>query len=161
MAKKINALFKDINLFIYDFDGVMTNNTFILDSNGEESVNLNRSDGMAIQMIKSLGIKQIIMSTENSDLVKYRANKLKIDCFFGVDNKLKKVNEIIKDNKLKPINIGYIGNDINDLEAMTKVGLRMCPSDSEKSILDICNYILDRKGGNGVIRELYFKITGE
>ena len=161
MPKNINPLFKDISLFIYDFDGVMTNNTFILDSNGNEAVNLNRSDGMAVQMIKSLGIKQIILSTENSMLVKYRASKLKIDCFYGIDNKLKKIDEIIKEHSLHYSNIGYIGNDINDLEAISKVGLRMCPSDSEKSIIDVCNYKIDRKGGSGVIRELYFKITGE
>jgi YrbI family 3-deoxy-D-manno-octulosonate 8-phosphate phosphatase len=161
MKEIIDPIFKDIHLFIYDFDGVMTNNTFTLDANGSESVNLNRSDGMAVQMIKLLGIEQIILSSEDSQLIKYRAKKLDITCFYGVENKLHKIKEIIQDRDIKPINIGYIGNDINDLDAISIVGLRMCPSDSEKSIKDICNYKIDRKGGFGVIRELYFKITGE
>lgn len=154
-------MFKNINLFIYDFDGVMTNNTFNLDINGNESVNLNRSDGMAIQLIKALGIEQIILSSENSKLVQHRAKKLNIDCFFGVSNKHKKLKEIINNRNIKPANIGYIGNDINDLDAISEVGLRMCPSDSEKSILDISNYKINRKGGCGVIRELYYKMTNE
>tara|TARA_B110000908_G_C10078347_1_gene368382 strand:+ start:282 stop:767 length:486 start_codon:yes stop_codon:yes gene_type:complete len=161
MSVKLNPYFSNIKLFIYDFDGVMTNNTFLLDVNGNEYVSLNRSDGMAVQMIKSLGFSQLILSTEDSKLVKNRANKLCIDAFYGIDNKLKKLKSIVKDQGIEPENVGYIGNDINDLEAMSYVGLRMAPADAEMSILNICDHIIDRKGGAGVIRELYFMITGE
>jgi len=157
----VDPVFKNIKLFVYDFDGVMTDNTFNLDINGNESVNLNRSDGMAIQLIKALGIEQIILSSEDSKLVQHRAKKLNIDCYFGVSNKYKKLKEIMNKRNIKPVNIGYIGNDINDLEAISMVGLRMCPSDSEKSIIDICNYKINRKGGYGVIRELYCKMTDQ
>ena len=161
MSVKLNPYFSNIKLFIYDFDGVMTNNTFLLDVNGNEYVSLNRSDGMAVQMIKSLGFSQLILSTEDSKLVKNRANKLCIDAFYGIDNKLKKLKSIVKDQGIEPENVGYIGNDINDLEAMSYVGLRMAPADAEMSILNTCDHIIDRKGGAGVIRELYFMITGE
>ena len=161
MSSALNTIFNNVKLFVYDFDGVMTNNRFILDNDGNEYVSLNRSDGMAVQMIKSLGINQIILSTEHSKLVKHRASKLSIDCYYGVENKLTKLKDIIKNYDSSPDNVCYIGNDVNDLDAMSYVGLKMSPADAEKSILQICDHIINRNGGAGVIRELYFMITGE
>ena len=65
----IKNKYSKIKLIIYDFDGVMTDNTFILDKNGNESVKLNRSDGFAISELKKLNIKQIILSTEKNNII--------------------------------------------------------------------------------------------
>ena len=59
---------KKINLIVYDFDGVMTDNCALVDEKGNELVKVNRSDGLAISKIKEKGIKQIILSTENCEL---------------------------------------------------------------------------------------------
>ena len=76
-----------IDIIIYDFDGVMTNNKVYVDQNGNETVQVNRADGLGISEIKKLGIEQIIISTETNPVVSARANKLEIICLQGIENK--------------------------------------------------------------------------
>ncbi len=151
--------FKDIRLIIYDFDGVMTDNKFILNSDGKESVTLNRSDGLGISLFKKTGIRQIILSTEKNKIVKTRAKKLGIECFYGIENKKNFLINFIKINNFKINEICYIGNDINDLEAMSLCKFIFCPRDAVKKIKMISNKILTSKGGEGVIRELFDYLT--
>lgn len=73
MLKKINI--KSIDLIIYDFDGVMTDNRVLINEEGKESVFCNRSDGLAISRIKQIKIPQIIISTETNKVVEVRARK--------------------------------------------------------------------------------------
>ena len=76
-----------IDIIIYDFDGVMTNNKVYVDQNGNETVQVNRADGLGISEIKKLGIEQIIISTEKNPVVVKRAEKLGISCMQGIENK--------------------------------------------------------------------------
>ena len=143
-----------LELIVYDFDGVMTNNKVYLSQNGNETVQVNRADGLGVSEIKILGIEQIIISTETNPVVTTRANKLGINCLQGVENKKEALNKYCKKNDLDLKNVAYVGNDINDKEAMEIVGFTFCPVDAHGSIKKISNHILDTKGGNGVIREL-------
>ena len=149
-----------INLLVYDFDGVMTDNRALIFSNGDEAVFVNRSDGMSVSMLSQLGFNQIILTSEINNIVKFRAEKLKIQIYSGTENKKQSLCNIAKKFKINPSEILYIGNDINDLEAMKISGLPMCPSDAHPSIKKISKYIFKTKGGYGVIRELYDLITG-
>lgn len=146
---------KKFDLIIYDFDGVLTNNKFFLTQDGVESVQLNRSDGLAISLIKNLGYRQIIFSSEENEVVNKRAEKLKIEVCSGIKNKKEKLESLIASNKLKFNKIIYIGNDINDLEAMKLCGFRVCPNDSHKSIKEISSHILPINGGEGVVRYFF------
>ncbi len=146
--------FKNIKLIIYDFDGVMTNNQFILDSKGNESVTLNRGDGLAITFFKKLNINQIILSSEKNKIVNTRAKKLNIECFSGIDNKLNFLLKYIKEIKINPRDCCYVGNDINDFETMSICGYKFCPNDSNKKIKKIAHKVFKSKGGDGVIREM-------
>ena len=76
---------KNIKLLVYDFDGVMTDNKVYIDQNGNEFVQVNRADGLAISEIKKLLIDQIIISTEKNSVVLLRAKKLGIKCFVGCE----------------------------------------------------------------------------
>ncbi|MBA7568308.1 hypothetical protein ES708_10029 [subsurface metagenome] len=145
---------KDIQLIVYDFDGVMTNNKVIIDQNGEESVIVNRSDGLAISFLCKMRIKQIIISTEENQVVLKRAEKLKIPCMNGVKNKLSILKKYLKKNNILKENIIYVGNDINDFEAMKFVAFPVAPSDAHKDIRKIAKLVTKSKGGDGVIREL-------
>ena len=122
-----------IELLVYDFDGVMTDNTVYVNEEGNETVS-NRSDGLAISKIKKLSVKQIIISTEKSKVVSARAKKLNIDCFTGIENKESVLKEFCSQNEINLKKVGYVGNDINDLEAMKLVGTTFCPSDSHPKI---------------------------
>jgi len=148
-----------IKLIVYDFDGVMTDNKVYVDQDGKETVQLNRGDGLGVSEIKKLGIEQIIISTEKNPIVSTRAKKLGIYCLQGIENKKDVLIKFCQNNDYDLEYVAYVGNDINDKDAMGIVGYSFCPIDAYGSIKKISNHILDTKGGNGVIRELFDFLT--
>jgi len=152
---------KRIKLLVYDFDGVMTDNKVYVDQNGNESVQVNRSDGLGVSEIKKLGIEQIIISTEKNPVVTKRAKKLNIKCLQGIDNKKQALEEYCYKKNIKLQNTAFVGNDINDLEALEIAGYSFCPADAHKSVKDISIYTLKSNGGEGVIREIFDLINME
>jgi 3-deoxy-D-manno-octulosonate 8-phosphate phosphatase (KDO 8-P phosphatase) len=145
----------NIALIVYDFDGVMTDNKVYVDQEGREMVQVNRADGFGISLIKKLGIAQIILSTEANSVVYARAKKLDIPCLQSIGNKAKVLRDFCKENKYDLESVGYVGNDINDLEAMKLVGFSFCPTDAHQDINNISTHVLKTKGGGGVVRELF------
>ncbi len=145
---KIKAIF-------YDFDGVMTDNRALLSESGREYVFVNRSDGLAIGYFKKLKIYQSIISTESNPIVSKRAKKLKISVHQKIDNKLKVIKEILKRKKVKPSETIFIGNDLNDLEVINFLPQTFCPKDSHPEVLNSNATVLSKKGGKGVIMDLY------
>jgi len=145
---------ENINLIVYDFDGVMTDNKVYVDQNGNEMIKVNRADGLGVSEIKKLGIKQIIISTEKNSVVPTRADKLDIPCLHGIDNKKDALMDYCAKNNIDLACVAYIGNDINDKEALEIAGFTFCPADAHESIKAISDQVLNTKGGNGVIREL-------
>jgi len=151
MIKPYNS---NIKLIIYDFDGVMTNNLVLINDKGEESVFVNRSDGLAVEKIKKLGIKQAIISSENNPIVAKRAEKLGIECLYGVSDKLTTLKNYLDKIKSDKDHTLFIGNDINDLDAMEFVKYTICPNDAHHDVKKISRIITKAKGGEGVVREV-------
>ena len=149
-----NSLFSKIDLIVYDFDGVLTNNHAYVDSKGNEFVQVNRSDGLAISEFKKFGFTQLILSTEKNTVVTKRAEKLKIPCIQDSSDKKNALLSFCKTNHINIKKTIFIGNDINDLDVMGIVGLRLCPSDASEEIKSISSLILKKKGGQGIVREL-------
>ena len=145
----------DLKLIIYDFDGVMTDNRAMIFNDGSEAVFINRSDGFAISKIKEAGLLQIIITTEKNDIVNKRAEKLNIPIYSNIEDKLKCLKTIIKEKNIFKEEILYIGNDINDLDAMLFVGYPVAPNDAHESIKNISKIITNKSGGDGVIREVF------
>jgi YrbI family 3-deoxy-D-manno-octulosonate 8-phosphate phosphatase len=144
----------DIDVFIFDFDGVLTNNMVILDQNGKESVACSRSDGLAFDVLRRLKKPVYILSTEKNAVVSERAKKLKISVMQGVEDKIEGVKEIAKKENCSLKSVFYIGNDLNDYRVMSICGFTACPADSHHKIKQISSIILKTNGGCGVIREL-------
>ena len=144
-----------IKLIVYDFDGVMTDNKVYVDQNGNEMVQVNRADGLGVAEIKKLGIKQIIISTEKNPVVSVRANKLNIPCLQSNDNKKDTLMDYCLKNNIDIKQVAYVGNDINDDDAMAISGFTFCPADAHQNIKEIADHVLLTNGGNGVIRELF------
>ena len=144
----------DIDVFVFDFDGVLTNNMVYLDQYGKESVSCNRGDGLAFDVLRKLEKPAYILSTERNAVVGSRAKKLQISVIQGVENKVAGIQEIIKKENCKLESILYVGNDLNDYHAMNLCGYTACPADSHHKIRKISNIQLSANGGNGVIREL-------
>ena len=153
--------FNDIMLMVYDFDGVMTDNKVYVDQKGNETVQVNRADGLGVSEIKKLDIEQIIISTEKNPVVSARAKKLDIYCLQGIENKKVSLLNYCDKNNIDLKTVAYVGNDINDKEVMKISGITFCPADAHDSIKDISDYVLTTKGGDGVIRELLDLLTNK
>ena len=151
----MNINIKKIQLIIYDFDGVMTDNKVFVFEDGKEAVLCNRSDGLAVKKIKECGVRQIIVSTETNPVVRKRAEKLGIEVIQGVDKKEKIVREFCLNNDYDLKNVIFIGNDVNDIEAMKLVGIPVAPSDAYCDVLQVAKIVMKTPGGGGVIRELF------
>ncbi|PLX15508.1 MAG: hypothetical protein C0601_12735 [Candidatus Muiribacterium halophilum] len=80
-----------------------------------------------------------------------RADKLKIKCYHGVENKLLKFQELCKDYRLNEV--AFVGNDINDIVLLEKVGVSVAVNDAYEPVKKICNIILKKNGGEGAVRE--------
>lgn len=143
-----------IELIVYDFDGVMTDNTVIVDQNGKEAVRVNRADGLGVDLFRNRGIKQIILSTESNKVVKARGKKLKLPVIQGSKDKLGSLAEYCRKNTINRKKVLYVGNDMNDYKVMRSACIAACPSDAHKEIKKISDIITKSKGGEGVIREL-------
>lgn len=146
-----------IKLFLTDVDGVLTDAGMYYSESGDELKKFNTHDGMAFKILKDVGIKAGIITSENTKIVKRRAQKLKVDYLFQgkiEGGKLAVALDICKKENISLQEVAYIGDDINCYELLSKVGLAACPSDAIRKIKDIPSIIqLTLKGGGGVFRE--------
>lgn len=146
---------KNIKLFVTDVDGVMTDCGMYYTEKGDESKKFNTKDGMGIQLLREKGIKTAIITKENTKIVHNRAEKLKIDELYqGIEDKLVAFEDLRKKYNLDYSEIVYVGDDINDIPVLEKAGISFCPSDAVDEVKDVCDYVLSKRGGQGVIREI-------
>ena len=150
--KKINI--KNIDTFIFDFDGVLTDNKVYLNNKGDEFVACNRGDGIGFKYLKKMKKNIYILSSEKNNVVLYRGKKLGAKVIKGIPDKVKVLKKLSILNNIELNKSMYIGNDINDYEAMNKCKYSACPSDSHPKIKKVANYVLDSSGGDGVVREI-------
>jgi len=144
-----------VRLAVYDFDGVMTDNRVITDQDGRESVAANRSDGLAVGMIRRLGVDQCILSTEANPVVRARADKIGLPCVHGVGDKASVLIGLAGERSVSLSDVLYVGNDVNDRDAMGLAGFKAAPADAHAEILALADYVTEAAGGAGVIRELH------
>lgn len=155
LLKKNKINISNYNLFVYDFDGVITNNFFYLSNKGIEFTQLFRSDELAIKNFKKK-IKQVILSSSKNRTIKYFARKWGIESIIGVKDKSKIIKKYILSHSTD--NICYFGNDDNDIEAAKLCKLVICPINAYPKFKKISNYYTSAKGGEGVLREFMEKI---
>jgi N-acylneuraminate cytidylyltransferase len=131
-----------------------------LNESGQESVILNRKDGLAVGSFAKLGIPLLILSTEKNPVVAKRAEKLKVPYIQGATDKFSEIKSYLNEKQIDLLDVWYVGNDINDLEVMTHVGLSICPNDAVAEVLSIAQWVLKTKGGAGVLAEIVSNLKG-
>lgn len=151
---KLSIRAKGIDLIVYDFDGVMTSNRVIVFQDGTEAVIVNRADGLGVDHFRSLGVPQLILSTETNSIVKARAAKLHLEAMDSCKDKKLVLENYCAQNGYVLDKVMYIGNDLNDLEVMKIVGFPIAPADAHPKIKKIAKLITEAKGGDGVIKEV-------
>ena len=144
-----------IKLFASDVDGTMTDASMYLGDNGVELKRFNFRDGMGFVILRELGVKTAIITSENAPIVKRRAEKLKVDYLsMGSWKKLDFVKNICSELGITLDDVAFIGDDINDIELLSAVKYRACPADAVAKVRAIENIkILEHKGGEGAVRE--------
>ena len=142
-----------IEMIVFDFDGVMTDNRVITFSDGREAVICSRSDGYGIALLKKEGFKMLVVSSETNSVVSERCKKLGINCQQAVIDKGKFLEQEAFTKGFTLDNIIFVGNDLNDLPAMELVGFSVCVADSHPEILKTADLVLKSKGGDGAVRE--------
>lgn len=149
-----------IKLLAMDVDGVLTDSGMYYSENGVESKKFSTYDGKAVEFLRDNKIKTVIVTSENTKIVKNRGKKLKID--YVIQGAKDKVFELSKIKDIENISweeIAYIGDDVNDFELLSKVGYKACPKNATPSIKKIPNIlVLNTKGGDGALREFVDKI---
>jgi YrbI family 3-deoxy-D-manno-octulosonate 8-phosphate phosphatase len=144
---------KRVKLVVLDFDGVITDNRVFVLQDGTEGVVCSRADGLGLDILKKRGIQILVISAEKNPIVKVRCEKLKIDCVYGCEKKDKILRYEAKKRKIPLCEVAYIGNDINDIECLSKVGLPVCVADAHPKVKKIAAFKTKAKGGNGAVRE--------
>lgn len=151
--EKLKSL--DIKLVITDVDGVLTDGGLYYTKDGLIMKKFNVKDGMGARIIKNFGIKTAIISTDTSEVIRVRGEKMNIDyLFLGIWDKENKMKEICELENILPENVAFIGDDVNDIGIINEVGFSACPVDAVGEIKKIVDLVLKNKGGEGVFREL-------
>ena len=146
---------KNLELVIFDVDGVFTDGSIYLDKDGTETMKFSRIDGKGIELIRDKGIKTAIITSEKSDIVKLRMEKLRIDhVYVGIKNKLKVYEDLKQQYSIEDKNICFLGDDIQDIEILKTVGLSCCPLNAQEIVKKHCIYISPFKGGEGFVRDV-------
>lgn len=144
-----------IRLFATDVDGVLTDAGMYYSESGDEWKKFNTRDGMGIKLLQKAGLITAIVTQERTRLVARRAEKLAIpELHQGVMDKLSVIRDMAMRHGLSLRQVAYIGDDVNDSEALQAVGFSAAPADGLPQVLDVVDYVCRRKGGEGAVREL-------
>ena len=160
----IDVDFKNFRLpkiIFTDFDGCLTDDKVKVNILRKESVKANRKDGLAVKRLEKLGIKVVIATSETNEVVEIRAKKMKVEALRGLMNKQKSISNYLEKNSLNWEDTWYVGNDVNDLEAMQKVALSLCPLDASTEVFKIADVVLSKRGGEGVLAEIASRLESE
>ncbi len=159
---KLKTKLKKIKIILTDVDGVLTDGSRYYTDSGEEWKKFHVRDGMGINLLLRNNIKTIIVTKENSKIVKKWATDMNVAK--TIVNSIKKENELPKiceEFKISPFEIAFIGDDVNDINLMKEVGLSITPKDGNKKTKVIADYVCIEKGGKGAFREIADMILSE
>ncbi len=151
--------FKEINTFVLDVDGVLTDGSLLLLDDGQMARRMNIKDGYALQLAIKKGYHFLIISGGNSKAVKLRLQRLGVvEIFMNVTDKKAILLEYISKYDLKWEQVLYMGDDIPDMIPMQLAGLACCPADAVPEIKNISHYISPVNGGFGCVRDVVEKV---
>ena len=155
MEKSYKEYLQHITTFIFDVDGVLTDGTIIINTDGQLLRNMNIKDGYALKAAVNQGYNVCIISGGTNEGVRSRLRGLGItDIYLGAHHKTEQLDEYLDIYNIKAENVLYMGDDIPDLPVMQMVGLPVCPQDAVSEIKDASKYVSHKKGGKGCVRDV-------
>ncbi len=152
----------EIKMFLTDCDGCLTDAGMYYSPDGDFLKKFNTKDGMGLSLLRKRGILTGIVTGEMTDINKRRIEKLHMDIYEpGCKDKKRFVEFLCKQHNISPENVVFVGDDINDIEAMKFVGYPCTVADAHKSVKAVAKYIATEPGGHGAIRDIIDHILGE
>lgn len=148
-------------LVLTDIDGVWTDGGMYYDQNGNEWKKFHTYDSAGVLFCHRAGIPVGILTGEDTEIVKRRAEKVKIDYLSqGVKDKVAVAKELCKKLDITLEEVAYIGDDLNDLELLKVVGISAAPASAPEYIKEVVDMVMEKRGGEGVFREFVEKVVG-
>lgn len=158
MKGKKNTISKKcekIKIVLTDVDGVLTDGGMYYSGEGDAMKKFHTRDGMGIALLRKNSIPTVIVTKEKTKIVRQWVGKMNIKKLYdGITEKELVLDKICKTFKIKTYEIAFIGDDVNDLELMKKVGFSATPKDAITQSKQLADYICKSKGGEGVFREV-------
>lgn len=146
-------------LVITDIDGVWTDGGMHYTAEGDVMKRFSVKDGWGVIFLHKLNIPVAIMTGENSQIVQKRADKLKIShCYIGVKDKVAQAEEVCRELGITLDEVAFIGDDLNDLPLLRKVGFSASPCNTPDYVKQEVKYVTVAHGGHGAFREFVEKI---
>jgi YrbI family 3-deoxy-D-manno-octulosonate 8-phosphate phosphatase len=145
-----------IDLLVLDFDGVLTDNRVWVSEDGYEMVAANRGDSLIMSKLMRAGTDVVILSSEVNPVVAARARKMQVEAIHGVglEDKAAVLQNLLKERKIDPTCVVYVGNDINDLPCFDEVGWAVAVADAQPEVLRAADFVTSKTGGHGAVREV-------
>ena len=142
-----------VELAVFDFDGVFTDNRVWTNERGEESVACWRGDALGLRRLEEVGVEVFILSTEANESVGARGRKIRAEVIQGVADKLPVLREEAARRGIALADTAYVGNDVNDATCLEAVGHPVVPADAWPDVVPLARLVLTRPGGHGCVRE--------
>ncbi len=155
MKKNYKEYLNQITTLIFDVDGVLTDGTIIITTQGDMHRTMHTKDGFALKTAIDKGFNVCIISGGTDEGVRMRLKGLGIkDVFLGTHQKTETMISYLNKNNINKESVLFMGDDIPDLHVMREVGLPCCPQDAVPEIKEISRYVSHKKGGKGCVRDV-------
>ena len=147
--------FSELKYLVVDVDGTLTDAGIYYDEHGNELKKFCTKDAAGFFAAKAMEIKTVVLTGRECAATTRRMSDLKVDHVFqNVRDKQSFLQTFIEDNHISKEQLGYIGDDLNDLMPMKLAGFKACPADSCEEIKEIADYVSTVNGGHGAVREI-------
>ena len=151
---RITKIAQNIELVIFDVDGVLTPGTLFFDNNGQEYKGFNSKDGHGLRMLMECGVQAAIITGRQSQLVEHRMRDLGIEHVYqGYRDKRPAFESLLTATGLNAEQIAYMGDDVIDLPVMSQAGLAIAVKDAHHFVIKHADYVTEATGGHGAARE--------
>ena len=165
MEKSYKEYLKNIDTFVFDVDGVFTDSTLIITTDGEMLRKMSVKDGYALKTALQKGYKICIISGGTNEGVRNRLRALGVtDIYLGAHHKLDALEEYMDIYRISPETMLYMGDDIPDIPAMQTVAIPTCPQNAVPEVKAISKYVSHKNSGEGCVRDVIeqvLKVKGD
>lgn len=144
-----------IKYLVIDVDGTMTDAGIFYDEHGNELKKFCTKDAAGFFAARRAGIKILVLTGRECAATARRMDEMKVD--FLVQNckdKVPYLEQFLRKQGVSWDELGYLGDDLNDLPGMSRCGFAGCPADACAEVKACADYVSTIKGGYGAVRDM-------